>query len=181
MKRRLLIPKVGLLQYHIPISFGKLNTQFAIKDEKLIQKRKPINILTYHKIKTLLLIKRTFNKLREILARTNKHDIELTKLLIQEIESVGKNKGAETYYIYYDPTYYPDSKSSEDFNKQLIKQLFIDNGRKVLPFINWANDPNGNYFIPDDNYHPNSNITAEIAKQFVEKFGEEILHTVDIN
>jgi len=163
------------------LSFPGTKPLFTLKNGELIHKQKPVNILKYNKIKTLLLIKNAFNRLKEINAKISKYDVKLTKQLIEEIELVGEKQKAKTYYIYYDENYDANSKDSDNYNKQLLKQLFTKNGKKVLPFIDFAIDLNGDYFIPEDNYHPNSKTTTLMAEKFVKKFGKEILQTIENN
>jgi len=139
-----------------------------------VQKRKPVEIYQYDQLKMRLVLRHTFDQLREKISRKTKEDEKLTEKLIQEIENVSRKAGAINYHIYYDNHY----DLFDNWNDRFVKEFFEDQGLKVLPFLNFTSDPEGDYYVPSSDYHPNSKLTTMIAEAFVKKFGQEILQII---
>jgi len=155
-------------------SFPGTKPLFGIKKDALVQKRKPVEIYQYDQLKMRLVLRHTFDQLREKISRKTKEDEKLTEKLIQEIENVSRKAGAINYHIYYDNHY----DLFDNWNDRFVKEFFEDQGLKVLPFLNFTSDPEGDYYVPSSDYHPNSKLTTMIAEAFVKKFGQEILQII---
>lgn len=158
------------------ISFPGTKPMFIKKDQQentdLVQKNFPEPIEKKYVNKVPLLVGDISDRLRENSWKREEYDIELTKILLKEIDREASNHQARTYNIFYDNIY---DQSSGSFNNRLVKTLFKDQHLRVVPVFDFAKDPNGDYYVPVSHYHPNGNINTLMAQDFYKEFGQEIL------
>lgn len=155
--------------------FSGTKPVFSIRQGELVQIENPQKYILEDRFKTLLFLRSNYRLFREKKWDRSGFALEITQKLIQEIDNLSKNYGAKALYIYYDTAY---GESEQNWNKFIMDKIF-EKGKmeRVLNFTNWAYDsqPAGTkYYVSDtDDIHPNSTLSAEIAKKFVEKFEEE--------
>ena len=154
-------PKKGCL------NFDGTKPLFNIKNNQLVQVRKPIEMDKYDQIRLAVLMINVFDGFREsIILKDNKH-IEITKALINRIEEIANEYSASVYHIYYSPVKVNPIYAEEFFYSQGIGNVLI--------YDNFAKGGNEEYFVDkNDNLHPNDKTTTELANSFYQQFGREI-------
>jgi hypothetical protein len=149
---------------------------FGLNNNRLVLEKNPINSSTYTRIKTSLVIKNALNRFREIRAIKTGFNLKLTEKIIDEIEFVASQHQADTYYIYYEEKEGSGKGNLFQYHLNNLNQIFAQNSKSVLEFIDFVEDPTQKYFLSqEDQHHPSSYTTSLIANQFVSKFGDEIL------
>lgn len=145
----------------------------ALIDDRLILRSPAAPIIPGKEIVSLTAISDLYDRIRMHSARASGYDIAVSQALMRAM-ATAKVAGSSVpvYFIYYDAHY----SEQENFNDQLVAQLFYTQGLRVLPFYNWAHDSdNAKYYAePDDFFHPGDMTTSYIAEAFVKKFGMEI-------
>ncbi|MBT3249525.1 MAG: hypothetical protein HN846_04955 [Candidatus Pacebacteria bacterium] len=155
--------------------FSGTKPVFTLKNNKLEQVKKPQEYKSVDRFKILLFLSMSYQNFLEKILMKNEVAIDITKAIINEVSNLSNENNARDYYIYYDTLY---EASPNSWNDYLSSRVFggVEKG-KVLNFTNWADDSKKTglkyYISSDDDYHPNASLSAEIAKKFVDKFGDE--------
>jgi hypothetical protein len=164
-------------------SFAGTKPVFNLENNDLKQIYYPKQYEEVDRIKLSLLFSNVFQVNFEKKMKNTGKDVAVTKEIVKELKQISQAAGAKNYFIYYDTTY---NLSTDNYNYYLLQNIFNEEeGSKVLDFTNWATDSVGKgkkyYINDDDDYHPNSSISSEIANKFVEKFGEELSNYQDLD
>lgn len=149
---------------------------FKVENGSLQYLKKPEKYENIDRFKVPLLLNLSYQNYFEKEMLESGEYMTIAQSIVDRMNEVSKKHGAEVYYIFYDTIY---DTSFDNFNFILSENIFGgDESDHVLDFINWATDSSTKgtkYFVnKDDNYHPNASLSAEIAKRFVEKFGERL-------
>lgn len=134
--------------------------------EKLPQKYED-----YDKFPAISLIKDATTLMWERSVSKTDYAFDLTNGLIDEIELVSAASSATNYYIFYDNA---NDQQANFNNQQISDRLFKNRSRKVLNFYGWSTDLNKDFISQEDGFHPSASTSAEMAKSFVNAFGNEI-------
>lgn len=155
--------------------FAGTKPLFSLEDNQLIQQAFPQKYSDTDRYKLPLFLSHSWQNFQEQQQQKNGKDIDLTRELIKEIKNISNQNKAKDYYIYFDTIY---DTSSNNWNEYMAKKILSeDQLERTLMFTNWAVD-SGNkgtkYFVnKNDDVHPNSSLSAVVAKKFVEKFAPD--------
>lgn len=153
------------------LEFEGTKPLYKLDHDQLYLEKLPQTYQKYDRFPVVSLFKDATDLLWEKRVSKTDYAFDLTNALLSEIERTSQNVEAKNYFIFYDNS---NNVQANFNNEQISNRLFKEKSRKVLDYFGWSTNPKLDFISEEDGIHPSSTSSANLAKKFVEVFGDEI-------